>query len=285
MKRRVIYSSKHHIGSSQQCNSGIALQLGNKYCTNYSIGDTVRFYHGGDSYSDETGTIVGFDSDGFYVIEWPDHTTSEGISDDNVKLASLFSSITSSSVSDVSGYVPYCKIADYIHDNYRWDDIDDKYSCIESLQESFKGEDFVATDVIEQFVGAHNGEDIEDSKDGEITLGYCPNCGSKSFNDHTGLCTECGYDESAWGDVYSNYNPYDYSTMPLPDDDEYNYQLLGRLQLDCDMYLNNPNPNKLWAKNVPDQIAMMRKVYDAIKNKPDWITPEDIDEYEILMTN
>lgn len=56
-------------------------------------------------------------------------------------------------------YVPYDSIANYVHDHYSFEELDDKYSCIDSLLESFKGEDRIAKDIIEQFVGAHNGAD------------------------------------------------------------------------------------------------------------------------------
>lgn len=56
-------------------------------------------------------------------------------------------------------YVPYDDIADYVHEHYSFEDIDDKYACINSLRQSFKGEGRVAKDVIEQFVGSHNGTD------------------------------------------------------------------------------------------------------------------------------
>ena len=56
-------------------------------------------------------------------------------------------------------YVPYDDIADYVHEHYSFEDIDDKYACINSLRQSFKGEGRVAKDIIEQFVGGHNGMD------------------------------------------------------------------------------------------------------------------------------
>lgn len=42
---------------------------------------------------------------------------------------------------------------------FEWDDIDDKYACINSLRESFKDEQYIAKDIIDQFIGAHNGQD------------------------------------------------------------------------------------------------------------------------------
>ena len=50
-------------------------------------------------------------------------------------------------------------IADYIVDHYDFDDIDDKYSCINSIKDSFKDEKTISKEELEQFIGAHNGKD------------------------------------------------------------------------------------------------------------------------------
>lgn len=57
------------------------------------------------------------------------------------------------------------------------------------------------------------------------------------------------------------------------------YQLLARLRSDCE-YALNTGENKLWAGNVQEQIDKMRELYNGLEVKPEWITPEDIDEYE-----
>lgn len=59
-------------------------------------------------------------------------------------------------------------IGDYITDHYEFDDIDDKYDCINSIRRSFAdlGEDTISYEVLNQFIGAHNGRDkIEESVD------------------------------------------------------------------------------------------------------------------------
>lgn len=70
---------------------------------------------------------------------------------------------------------------------------------------------------------------------------------------------------------------------------EYKYQLLDRLRTDCDYYLGNGNRQDkyLWAGNVKDQIAKMKELYNSFsdKDKPEWISMEDIDNYEKEMTN
>ena len=67
-------------------------------------------------------------------------------------------------------------------------------------------------------------------------------------------------------------------------DDSFKYQMLGRLQMDCDYFLGYGNryEGNLWAGNVPDQIKLMRALYDSFEDdkKPEWLTKEDIDNYE-----
>lgn len=65
----------------------------------------------------------------------------------------------------------------------------------------------------------------------------------------------------------------------------YNYRLLSRLVSDCDYYLGygNRNPKHLWAGNVEDQIAEMHKLYNKLDPKPDWLSEEDINNYEAEM--
>lgn len=67
------------------------------------------------------------------------------------------------------------------------------------------------------------------------------------------------------------------------------YQLLGRLQSDCEYYLNegNRNTKRLWAGNEVNQIRKMKEIYNSIPKdkKPKWITYEDILRYEKLMVN
>ena len=54
----------------------------------------------------------------------------------------------------------------------------------------------------------------------------------------------------------------------------FRYQLLGRLQTDCEYYLNygNRNIKRLWAGNVNLQIKLMVELYNSFKEdeKPQW---------------
>ncbi|MBO6255307.1 MAG: hypothetical protein J6O49_16975 [Bacteroidaceae bacterium] len=63
--------------------------------------------------------------------------------------------------------------------------------------------------------------------------------------------------------------------------------MLGRLQSDCEYFLGNGNgyEGHLWAHTVEAQIKEMRDRWNAFEDdeKPEWLTMEQIDEYEKLM--
>lgn len=59
------------------------------------------------------------------------------------------------------------------------------------------------------------------------------------------------------------------------------YFLLSRLKADCEYFLGAGGraEKHLWAGNMREQIAKMRELYDALPEKPEWLTMEDIDRY------
>ena len=63
---------------------------------------------------------------------------------------------------------------------------------------------------------------------------------------------------------------------------EYDYMLLDRLRQDCEYFLGNGNryEKHLWAGNVDDQIAKMKELYNKLPEKPEWLSMEDIENYE-----
>lgn len=69
------------------------------------------------------------------------------------------------------------------------------------------------------------------------------------------------------------------TTQHNSEKDNFDYQLLARLKTDCEYYLST-RENKLWAGSPEEQITKMREIYSALEQKPEWISPEDIDEYE-----
>jgi hypothetical protein len=67
--------------------------------------------------------------------------------------------------------------------------------------------------------------------------------------------------------------------------DVFNYQLLSRLQADCEYYLGHGQraAKHLWAGDEAAQIAKMRELYEGFDEKPEWLTLEDIARYEAAM--
>ena len=70
---------------------------------------------------------------------------------------------------------------------------------------------------------------------------------------------------------------------------KHTYMMLSRLQSDNEYFLGygNRNPKQLWAGNVDDQIAEMKKLWNQLPEdgKPEWLSMEDIEEYEMKMKN
>lgn len=68
----------------------------------------------------------------------------------------------------------------------------------------------------------------------------------------------------------------------------FDHMLLGRLKADCEYFLGfgNRYEKHLWAKNVKDHIAKMKEIFTAMPEnmKPDWLTMDDILEYEKKMS-
>lgn len=66
------------------------------------------------------------------------------------------------------------------------------------------------------------------------------------------------------------------------------YMMLDRLRSDCDYFLGYGcrNEGVLWADNVERHIAIMRALWDSFPDdrKPQWLTREQIDEYEQKMS-
>lgn len=71
----------------------------------------------------------------------------------------------------------------------------------------------------------------------------------------------------------------------LQAEDKFKYQLLSRLQMDCNYYLGHGNRQKksLWAGDEREQIETMKKIWESfsINEKPEWLTWEEILNYEI----
>ena len=73
--------------------------------------------------------------------------------------------------------------------------------------------------------------------------------------------------------------------LPAFVDHSGDYVLLDRLRADCDYFLGagGRSEKHLWAGNVYGQIKKMRELYDALPEKPEWLTAEAIDRYAAQM--
>lgn len=73
----------------------------------------------------------------------------------------------------------------------------------------------------------------------------------------------------------------------LQADEKFRYQLLSRLQSDCDYFLGygNRSKNALWAEDEKEQIKVMKKLWKSFEEdeKPEWLTWDDIKNYEAEM--
>ena len=67
--------------------------------------------------------------------------------------------------------------------------------------------------------------------------------------------------------------------------DSFKYQMLDRLKSDCEYFLGNGNRYScsLYMKNVNDQIEAMEKIWNILKEKPEWLTLDQIKEFKNKM--
>ena len=66
---------------------------------------------------------------------------------------------------------------------------------------------------------------------------------------------------------------------------EFQYQMLDRMRLDCEYFLGYGNrcTKDLCGKSVEKHIEAMRRTWNELKEKPVWLSMEQIDEYERKM--
>ena len=72
-------------------------------------------------------------------------------------------------------------------------------------------------------------------------------------------------------------------TVPYSFESE--YRLLSRLKSDCEYFLGEGAraEKHLWAGSVDKQIEKMRELYEQLPEKPEWLSNQDIDNYERQM--
>ena len=95
----------------------------------------------------------------------------------------------------------------------------------------------------------------------------------------------CLYDP--YGDSYYPVGEDRLYYEPLPEEMQFKYRMLSRLKSDCHYFLGNGNGyvGHLWAGSVDAQIKEMRDRWNEFEEdeKPEWLTMEQIDDYERRM--
>lgn len=75
----------------------------------------------------------------------------------------------------------------------------------------------------------------------------------------------------------------------LNKDENFRCQMLDRFRHDCEYYLGNGNrvASRLWSLDEKEHIQNMRTLYASFSDgdKPEWLTMEQILEYEKQMTS
>lgn len=92
--------------------------------------------------------------------------------------------------------------------------------------------------------------------------------------------------------------------IKLDEDTSFDYMMLSRLKSDCDYVLKtlknqrkeypdqfiddnrlNDIEHGLWAKDIDKHIDYMLSIYDKLKEKPEWISRDDIENYRLQLHN
>lgn len=107
------------------------------------------------------------------------------------------------------------------------------------------------------------------------------------------LCTVGGFngEPNAPVDYIERYQNVEFEIIGMEEEptkkEKFNYQMLSRLQSDCDYYLGNGNRNKkrLRENDIQTHINEMKRIYIFFNDdkKPEWITWNDILDYENKM--
>lgn len=121
----------------------------------------------------------------------------------------------------------------------------------------------------------------DDDSEGEIIIFY-----KQDYDETTDSITYTIYDTDSLNESCKKLKEEVDLKQFNDKDDESKYQMLDRLRQDCEYFLNNQRSEKaLWTGNVKDQIAKMKELYNQIKEKPEWLTMQDIEDYEKKMTS
>lgn len=105
-------------------------------------------------------------------------------------------------------------------------------------------------------------------------LTYCPNCHGHRFNDRTGLCLDCGYDEKLWG-TGPYYDDYDDDLDYEPSQDDWNelydvsssdYQIMKKSYKNCRKFRSQGDAEYLDFIDELDHKGVAHDQYGNIKD-------------------
>lgn len=73
--------------------------------------------------------------------------------------------------------------------------------------------------------------------------------------------------------------------VALKEGEEYNYMMLDRLKSDCDYFLGHGNRSEkvLHQGSIDGQIKEMKRIWNNLSVKPEWLSLKDIEKYEAKM--
>lgn len=71
-----------------------------------------------------------------------------------------------------------------------------------------------------------------------------------------------------------------FEEKPASERERFKYMMLGRLRLDCDAHLGVSNRK---IKDVKSHIVEMKELWNSLKVKPEWLSYEEILNYEKLL--
>lgn len=65
----------------------------------------------------------------------------------------------------------------------------------------------------------------------------------------------------------------------------YRYNMLDRMREDCEYFIGKVGcrPTALWMGDVDAQITIMKAIWNSFEEKPEWLSMEQIEEYERKM--
>jgi len=71
----------------------------------------------------------------------------------------------------------------------------------------------------------------------------------------------------------------------LEHEESFRYQMLGRMQQDCNYYIGCGGGTRLWASTPEEQIKYMKAIWKSFPTggKPKWLRYKQILEYEKVM--